>query len=118
FLLFQQGVSTNWPKDSLSLFHVPSQIRYSLPLHGISRIITLNENFVLLNPVRASTMIYHVGERKPVELLTMMDKSGPRLPLLVVNSSAAIGKDSFLLPTNYGLFLLDLSTRQLRKMNL
>jgi putative methionine-R-sulfoxide reductase with GAF domain/streptogramin lyase len=118
FLLFQQGISTNWPKDTLSLFNVTRNMRYTLPLHGISRIITLGENYVLMNSVRTSMLIYKLGDAKPAPLLSLLDKSSPKLPLITVYAAAAIDKDRYLLPSNYGLFLLDLSTLSLRKLNL
>lgn len=118
FLLFQQGLSTNWPKDTLRMFHVARNVRYALPMHGISKIITLGENYVLMNASRNSAMIYKLGDASPVALLSLLDKSSTRLPLLTVYTAAPIDKDRFLLPTNYGLFSLDLSTMSLRKVNL
>ena len=118
FFLFQQGISSNWSKDTLSLFNVSKNIRYTLPLHSISRIVTLSENFVLLNGIRISTLLYRLGDKKPVALLSLLDKSSRKYPLLFVYDAAEMEKDKYLLPTNCGLFLLDLSTLRLRKVNL
>lgn len=117
-LSFEHAASNSWTKDSIALRHIAGRIPYMVELHSISRIITLSDSCMLLNEPRAPTLFYKLGEKKPVELRSLLKEVLPKFPLLIVKSAAAIGNNKFLLTSNHGIHQLDLSAMEMREVKL
>jgi|ADGO01.1.fsa_nt_gi hypothetical protein len=115
---FEHAASNSWTKDSIALRHIAGRIPYMVELHSISRIITLSDSCMLLNEPRAPTLFYKLGEKKPVELRSLLKVVLPKFPLLIVKSAAAIGNNRFLLTSNHGIHQLDLSAMEMREVKL